>query len=255
MGTEGRMERDGPALAIDVRGLVKRFGPHKVLRGVELRLEQGALLHIFGANGSGKTTFLRILATLALPTSGQVRVLGHDAREEDIEVRRAVGFLSHQPYLYNELSVMENLVFYGRMYGLTDLDARARGEDLLDELGAGEWADLHVGRLSRGMKQRAGIARALLHEPTILLMDEPFTGLDREGSEALRKVLDHRVRDGATIIMTSHDVRAGLAGVTMVASLEDGRMVGPHRKGTKDATQLEECHSSAEARGGGEGPR
>lgn len=209
--------------AIDVAGLSKRFGFTCALDDITLRLEQGEFLAIFGPNGAGKSTLLRILATLAAPTSGTVRLLGHALPDDGESVRHKIGVLSHNPFLIPALTGYENLKFYGQMFGITRLNARI--EQLLKDVGLFEDQDRQVETFSRGMQQRLGIARALLHSPCLLLLDEPFTGLDPAGMTFLEQTLKAFLDRGNTIVMTCHDFVRGLECCTKTAILNHGRLV------------------------------
>ena len=197
---------------IEARALVKAFGLKPVLRGLDLHVAPGEFVALVGPNGAGKTTLLRILATLARPTAGEVRVAGLRLPEQAAAVRRLLGVVSHQPLLYGDLTAEENLLFYGRLYALPEPLRRA-GE-VLDLVGLRARRRDLVRQFSRGMQQRLAIARALLHDPQVMLFDEPHTGLDPEAAAMLDGVLTEVAARGRTVVMTTHDLEraAALAG-------------------------------------------
>ncbi len=196
---------------IEVRGLVKRFGPKMVLRGLDFQVETGQFVALLGPNGAGKTTFLRILASLARPTLGQVSIAGYGLPQQAAAVRRQLGVVSHQPLLYGDLSAEENLRFYGRMYAIDRLEGRI--SEVLELIGLIARRRDVVRTFSRGMQQRLAIGRAILHDPQVLLLDEPHTGLDQDACEMLDSLLRQVGISGRTVLMTSHDLAraAGLA--------------------------------------------
>jgi heme exporter protein A len=189
---------------IEVKGLVKTFGPKPVLRGLDFQVSSGEFVALLGPNGAGKTTFLRILATLARPRMGRVRIAGYQLPGEAAAVRRRLGVVSHQPLLYGDLTAEENLQFFGRMYGLSGLEERIK--QVLALVGLYPRRRDLVREFSRGMQQRLAIGRSVLHEPQILLFDEPHTGLDQEASAMLDGVLREIASGGRTVVMTTHDL-------------------------------------------------
>ena len=189
---------------IKVRKLVKRFGLKTVLKGMDFSVEDGEFVALIGPNGAGKTTFLRILASLARPSMGAVTIAGYALPKEAAEVRRRLGVVSHQPLLYVDLTAAENLSFYGRMYNLPDLDERIN--EVLEMVGLTKRRDDLVRTYSRGMQQRLAIGRAVLHDPSVMLFDEPYTGLDQDASSMLDDVLRTVAARGRTVVMTSHDL-------------------------------------------------
>jgi len=207
--------------AIEARGLEKRFGPVSALAGLDLSVPGGASLAVVGPNGAGKTTLLRLVAGLARPTAGTLQV---GPPERDRRARRAgVGYLGHATLLYPALTARENLVFAGRLQGLADPEARA--EAGLGEHALEAFADRPVGEFSRGMAQRVAIARALVHEPPLLLLDEPFTGLDPDAAEALAARLA-RLHDvgGRTVVLVTHDLARAAAFAERVVVLRRGAL-------------------------------
>jgi heme exporter protein A len=189
---------------ITVKKLVKRFGLKTVLRGVDFEVQPGEFVALLGPNGAGKTTFLRILASLSRPSLGAVSVAGYQLPKEAAAVRARLGVVSHLPLLYGDLSAEENLRFYGRMYGISNLEQRIT--EVLEMVGlAARRKDL-VRTFSRGMQQRLAIGRAVLHDPDVMLFDEPYTGLDQDASSMLDEVLKTVAAKGRTVVMTSHDL-------------------------------------------------
>jgi heme exporter protein A len=187
-----------------VKKLVKRFGLKTVLRGLNFQVEPGEFVALLGPNGAGKTTFLRILASLSRPTLGEVRISGYRLPAQAAAVRSRLGVVSHQPLLYGDLTAEENLRFYGRMYGVPGLSRRI--DEVLELVGlASRRRDL-VRTFSRGMQQRLAIGRAVLHDPDVMLFDEPHTGLDQDASAMLDNVLKEVAARGRTVVMTSHDL-------------------------------------------------
>lgn len=200
---------------ISVRKLVKRFGMKPVLRGMDCSVEAGEFVAILGPNGAGKTTFLRILASLSRPTMGSVSIAGFSLPGQAASVRRRLGVVSHLPLLYGDLTAEENLRFYARMYEVDHADQRISA--VLDMVGlAARRKDL-VRTFSRGMQQRLAIGRAILHDPEVVLFDEPHTGLDQDACQMLDTVLSEVAARGRTVVMTSHD----LARVANLASRFD----------------------------------
>jgi heme exporter protein A len=189
---------------IEVRQLVKTFGLKPVLRGVDFRAERGEFVALLGPNGAGKTTMLRILASLSRPTLGEVRVAGFLLPGQASDVRRLLGVVSHQPLLYGDLTAEENLRFYARMYGLSDVKSRV--DQMLTTVGLEARRGDRVRQFSRGMQQRLAIGRALLHNPQVMLLDEPYTGLDQDASAMLDGLLRQVAAGGRTVVMTSHDL-------------------------------------------------
>jgi len=189
---------------IEVRRLVKSFGLKPVLRGVDFRAEPGEFVALLGPNGAGKTTLLRILASLSRPTLGEVRVAGYLLPSQASEVRRMLGVVSHQPLLYGDLTAEENLRFYARMYGLSDVKRRV--DEALASVGLDVRRRDLVREFSRGMQQRLAIGRAMLHDPQVMLLDEPYTGLDQDASRMLDDLLRRVASGGRTVVMTSHDL-------------------------------------------------
>jgi heme exporter protein A len=189
---------------IKVTKLVKRFGLKTILRGLDFEVQPGEFVALLGPNGAGKTTFLRILASLSRPTLGQVSISGFELPKEAAAVRARLGVVSHMPLLYNDLTAEENLRFYARMYGLTHFETRIT--QVLGMVGLEKRrADL-VRTFSRGMQQRLAIGRAVLHDPDVMLFDEPYTGLDQDASTMLDDVLKTVASQGRTVVMTSHDL-------------------------------------------------
>jgi heme exporter protein A len=188
---------------IEATGLGRRFAGVVALDGVGLTVAAGESVAIFGANGAGKTTLLRLLATLLRPSAGELRLFGHDLRDGGRQARRRTGFLSHQSFLYPDLTPTENLDFYARMYRVPARARRVR--ELLDSVGLGGWAHRPVRTLSRGLEQRCALARVLMHAPDLLLLDEPFTGLDVDAGVMLAQRLRQAHEDGATLLMSTHD--------------------------------------------------
>lgn len=189
---------------IEVRNLVKRFGSKTVLRGLNFEVQPGEFVALLGPNGSGKTTFLRILASLSQPTLGEVRVAGYRLPGQSAAVRARLGVVSHLPLLYGDLTAEENLRFYGRLYGVPQLAGRITEVLVMTGLESRR-RDL-VRTFSRGMQQRLAIGRAILHDPEVMLFDEPYTGLDQDASLMLDELLRAVAAQGRTIVMTSHDL-------------------------------------------------
>ncbi|MSS73250.1 MAG: ABC transporter ATP-binding protein [Candidatus Latescibacteria bacterium] len=235
---------DGPA--IEAVGVTKTFGGTRALRGVDLTVTRGDFLSIFGPNGAGKSTLLGILSTLVRPTSGTVRVEGWDVREEAHRVRGRIGVISHQTLIYDDLTAWENLCFYGRMYGLSDLQGRV--ERALTQVGLAPRGHDRAGGFSRGMKQRLSIARSTLHDPSVLLLDEPFTGLDPSASDMLSGLLRTLKEGGRTVVMITHDIAHGLDLADRVALLVQGRWAYQGAAKDLNAAQLKatyERHAQA----------
>lgn len=189
---------------IEVRGLVKRFGPKIVLRQMDFTVEQGEFVALIGPNGAGKTTFLRILSSLSRPTLGNIKIAGFVLPHHAAAVRRRLGVVSHMPLLYGDLSAEENLKFYGRMYAVDQLDHRIT--EVLEQVGLELRRRDLVRTFSRGMQQRLAIGRAILHDPDVLLLDEPHTGLDQDACDMLDQALRQVASQGRTVVMTSHDL-------------------------------------------------
>jgi heme exporter protein A len=200
---------------IRVQKLVKRFGLKTILKGLEFSAEAGEFIALLGPNGAGKTTFLRILSSLSRPNMGMVQVAGYYLPQQAAAVRNNLGVLSHQPLLYGDLTGEENLRFYGRMYNVPELDKRI--QEVLEMVDLAHRRTDLVRTYSRGMQQRLAIARSIIHDPEILLLDEPYTGLDQTASSMLDEVLKQVAGQGRTVVMTSHD----LARTAMLATRFD----------------------------------
>ena len=200
----------GPVM-VETKKLVKRFGLKTVLRGVNFQAEAGEFVALLGPNGAGKTTFLRILASLSRPALGEVFIAGCRLPQQAAAVRRRLGVVSHQPLLYGDLTAEENLRFYGKMYAVPALSQRI--DEVLEMIGLTARRRDLVRTFSRGMQQRLAIGRAVLHDPEVMLFDEPHTGLDQDASAMLDTVLREVAARGRTVVMTSHDLAraAGLA--------------------------------------------
>lgn len=213
---------------IEIDGLYKAFGPRYALRGIDLTIAEGEFVTLFGPNGAGKTTLLKILATLTRPTRGAVRLQGHPLTGDWTEARRHLGLVSHQSFLYTDLSAEENLRFYARLFDVRNADARI--QELLDAVGLRARARDLVRTYSRGMLQRLSIARALLHDPSILLLDEPYTGLDEAAADRFTKLLAETGRADRTVLMTTHNLEQGLALCDRAIVLDRGKIVYEARR-------------------------
>jgi len=210
-----------PAVAVEQLG--KHFGSATALGGIDLTVPAGQFLTVFGPNGAGKTTLMRILATLARPSDGTVFIFGEDTRRASAAVRRRIGLVTHRSLLYAALSAHENVSFFARMFGVPD--AAERAAVLLTELGLEHRMHDPVQTYSRGMEQRAAIARALVHDPDVLLLDEPFSGLDPDARARLRELMMPSPDKPRTVILTSHDLSHGADLADRVAILARGHVV------------------------------
>jgi heme ABC exporter ATP-binding subunit CcmA len=210
-----------PALA--ARALTRRFGAREALGAFDLTVAPGEAITLFGGNGAGKTTLLKLAAGLLRSTSGTIEVLGKDPRKAPPAARSAIGYLAHRTLLYDDLTPYENVRFSAALYGLEDPDRRAR--EALDAMGLTARYHDPVRTLSRGLQQRAALARTLVHGPKLLLLDEPTTGLDREAAARIVEAVREAVRGGAAAVVATHDVEAGLAASPRWIVLERGRAV------------------------------
>lgn len=207
---------------ITTKGLTKSYGPLHALRSIDLSVDSGECLAVIGPNGAGKTTLIRVLATIVRPTKGHAMLAGFDLSRDDIEVRRQIGVIGHQPLLYQNLTAYENLKFYARMYEVTNLEKRI--DEVTDQIGLADRLHRQVSTLSRGMQQRFSIARALLHDPAILLLDEPETGLDHNATNLLKDLLKNMIGENHTVLMTSHNLQWCLQLANRVVILNRGKI-------------------------------
>jgi heme exporter protein A len=221
------------ALALD--GVGRRYGDRTALAGVTLTLEPGQTLGVFGPNGAGKTTLLRVLATLLRPHAGTATVLGADLPGQAWKVRGRVGYLAHEPLLYRDLSVRQNLAFHARLHGL----AHARVDEMMEAVGLTVRANDPLRDLSRGMVQRAAVARATLHDPPLLLLDEPRANLDPGAARALEPLIGRA--SGKTRVVVSHDVEGTLAECDLALGLNAGRQAFASAQAT--AAQIRELYA------------
>jgi heme exporter protein A len=207
--------------AVTLDRVVRHYGERTALSDVTLRVPQGSTLAVFGPNGAGKTTLLRMLATLLVPHGGELRVFGRQLPRDAYLVRPRVGLLAHDPLLYHDLSGRENLRFYSRLYDVEDADARIA--HLLEVTGMAARADEPVRNLSRGMAQRIGICRAVLHRPDLLLLDEPRAHLDPEAAAMAEPLIG--AGTDATRVLVTHEIEHGLAEADRVLGLRDGAVL------------------------------
>jgi heme exporter protein A len=207
--------------AIEVRHLRKAFGTLKAVDGIDFELKQGEFLTVFGPNGAGKTTLIKILSGLTQPSSGTAKVAGFDVTEGRPEMRKEIGVISHSTALYADLTPLENLMFFARMHGLEQPEDKAL--KVIEEVGLSRRRNDRVRTFSRGMLQRLSIARAVLHDPAILFLDEPFTGLDLHATNVLKEHLQRLHDRRRTILMTTHDISCGLEMCDKVALQVQGK--------------------------------
>lgn len=216
------------------RALRFSYGARQVLRGLDLAVLPGECLVLFGGNGAGKTTLVRILATLLRPSSGEALIAGIDVTAEPGKVRRLIGVMTHQMFLHPDLTARENLEFYAALYEVAS--ARERIDEVLDIVSLARGAGELVRTMSRGMQQRLSLARALLHRPKVLLLDEPDTGLDVAALRVLEEVLAQRHQDGLSVLVTTHRLQEGHRLGDRFAILARGKLVG---EVTKESTSVE----------------
>lgn len=211
--------------AVSIRKLSKVFGKKPVLKSLDLDLKKNEFAVIFGPNGAGKTTLLKLISTLMAPTEGSIFVSGFNVAEEPEKIRKEIGMLSHEPYLYGELTAKENLHFFGQMYGVRGQELEERVSALLENVGLKTKADERVSTFSRGMKQRLSIARTLIHRPSLLLLDEPYTGLDPGAVLVFENLLKSPEFLESTKLMVSHDLERGFELCNRVLILNKGNFV------------------------------
>lgn len=228
------LPKEGEPPAVEVRGLSKAFGRCRAVSGVDLVIRRGECLALFGPNGAGKTTLLRVLAGVLKPSAGSVRIAGNDLSGEAAS-RASTGLLTHDTMLYGALSAQENVEFAARLYGVRDPAAAATAA--LDRMGVVRRAGLPVRQLSRGMRQRVAIARATVHSPCVLLLDEPFTGLDDAGAMALTEMLSAVRSSKAALLLVTHNVSEGLALATHAAVMRHGAIFRHDARAGLDATR------------------
>jgi heme exporter protein A len=212
-----------PTFALESDDVRKTFGHFTALGGVTLRVARGEFVTLFGRNGAGKTTFLKVAATLVRATHGKLAIEGIDILQEPETARRHIGFLSHNTYLYRDLNPVENLRFFGRLYGTPDLENRIY--KLLERVGLQRRKADPVRSFSRGLHQRLGLARVMLHDPSLILLDEPYTGLDANAVDMLNQILDESSAAGKTVILTTHDFEQGVRAATRAVIIDRGKVV------------------------------
>jgi heme ABC exporter ATP-binding subunit CcmA len=227
--------------SIETKALTKSFDERPVLRGVNLRIESGEHVALLGPNGAGKTTLIKILSTIMYPTSGKVMVCGLDAREKSEEVRRRIGVVSHSTYLYNNLTAFENLDFYRRLY---DVPVQRIGE-VADMVGMKLRLHDRINTLSRGMQQRFSIARALLHNPGIMLLDEPETGLDQQAISLLWEIFRSEKGGRRTLVLTTHNLERGLELADRFLILSGGKIVYQESRKALDLAGLKQAYEQS----------
>ncbi len=206
--------------AVDVTGVWKFYGDYPALKNVQLHAAPGSCLALIGRNGAGKTTLLRTIAGFSRPGKGTIQIFGNAPRET--ETRRVMGYIGHGISVYDELSALENLSLFGRLYGLAD--PRKAALHWLERTGLERVKDGLVREFSRGMRQRLAVARAFLHEPKVLLLDEPFTALDDKAIAVLQRLLSEALAEGKTIVMSTHQLREALQLATHVGLLHRGQV-------------------------------
>jgi heme exporter protein A len=208
---------------IVAQGLTKQIGSKKILKGIDLEINSGEFVTCFGPNGAGKSTTMKILSLLSKPSSGKLFIDGKDTKEHGDSLRSKVGVISHNTFLYDNLTAKENLQFYGKMYSIANLNTRV--DQLLENVGLTYAAKDTVRGFSRGMQQRLAIARSLVHNPPILLMDEPYTGLDEMAKEILNGVLRQLSQEKHTVFLITHDFDQGLEQSDQTIILVGGKIV------------------------------
>jgi heme ABC exporter ATP-binding subunit CcmA len=213
---------------IEARGVSKTFGRRMVLNKVDIDVGDGEVVALIGPNGAGKTTLLRILASLLEASSGEVYVQSKRLDHDPVGTRRAIGYIGHSPYVYDDLSALENLAFYWSMYGLPRDRFAQAGPALLRRVGLSYRMHDKISVFSRGMKQRLAIARAILHSPQVLLMDEPFSSLDQNGVETLSQIISEERDRGKSIVIVTHDIPRVSALASRAVVLQGGRVVGSY---------------------------
>ncbi len=211
------------AWALKTQGLTKSFGNHRALRGIDLEVRQEESVVIFGPNGAGKTTLIKVLATIMNPSSGRVLIDGLNLKNNAEEIRRRIGVVTHQTFLYHSLTGYENLEFYSRMYDVPR--RKERIHEVATIVGMSSRLYDRVGTLSRGMQQRLSIARSLLHKPAVMLLDEPETGLDQQTTSMLWEALQVEGERKRTIILTTHNLERGLELGDRLLILDKGKIV------------------------------
>ncbi|MYD10827.1 MAG: heme ABC exporter ATP-binding protein CcmA [Chloroflexi bacterium] len=227
---------------IEVNRLSKAYGLLPVLRGVDFSIDRGEWVLLFGANGSGKSTLLRLLSGLSKPSAGRIRIGGWELPREAMAVRAQCGLVAHRPLLYENLTAAENLDFFGKLYGLAADERAQRGRDLLRQAGLAKSAERIVRTFSRGMKQRLSIARATLHQPEILLLDEPYSGLDQAACQNLDEMLAVAQEAGRTILLSTHQLSRAPAAAGRALVLSGGRIA---YDGASDPGNLAELYVEA----------
>ena len=227
-------------LAIEIQGLNKKFGRISILHNLNLKVEWGQVLTILGPNGSGKTTLIKILSTLSQADSGRILISGRNVMKDGKNIRRILGVVSHNNFLYDSLSVHENLRFYGRIFNLSQLEYRIKEVTTL--MGVSQQLDQRVGTLSHGTRKRIDIARAILHKPSIILMDEPESGLDQEALTMLENIMSETADPLRTIIKTTHNLERGLIVGHQVAILSEGKVTYHNSINKTDISEIKDTY-------------
>jgi heme exporter protein A len=236
----GSDKEGGVSGNIVAEGVTKSFGNIQALCGVDLKVKKGEFLTVFGPNGAGKTTLIKLLATLTKPTSGKLIIANHDIKKEPDKVRGLIGVISHDPYLYGNLSALENIRFFASLYEISQAKEKAIG--VIKQVGLESRMHDLVRTFSRGMQQRLAVARAIIHEPKILLLDEPYTGLDQHGGRIFGDLLKWLKSQNRTIIMTTHNLPEGLEISDRVAILDRGKIIYESEVGEVEITRFREIY-------------
>lgn len=235
------MDAGSAVAAIETKKLSKVFGNRKAVDNVTISVPKGAFLSIFGPNGAGKTTLLRVLSTLSRATSGTATLMGVDLKEDPDRARDHIGLISHNSMLYPDLTAEQNLMIYARLYGVVEPEARVL--DLLEAVELKHRRLDVVRTFSRGMTQRLSIARALVHDPDVVFLDEPYSGLDPHAVEIFDELIEQQ-REGRTFVMVSHDLQKGFAMCTHALVLAKGRVVAFDEKGAFDFDEFSALYRS-----------
>ncbi len=238
-----KVELTPMAKAIEVKGLTKSFSNYMALRGINLEVNHGESLVILGPNGAGKTTLIKVLATIMKPTSGEVTINGLHHEKHSEEIRRGIGVVTHETFFYNNLTAHENLEFYSRMYGVPNPQERI--QEVVSLVGMTPRLYDRISTLSRGMQQRLSIARALLHQPPIMLLDEPETGLDQQALAMLWKVVKGEGTDNRTVILTTHNLERGLNLGDRVVILSRGTIAYQQSEKSLDLDGLKQAYEES----------